>query len=133
MRDLPCSSAYPARCQPMVPFFSATTRLGIPALINDWDPIMLRVRPAQFTTTSVSGCATISGTRYTNSAPGQQIAPGILILKNSCSGRLSSTTMSSPASIFPFSSSAGKWGVPYSCSTNSPKALLGTFTPENSS
>ena len=39
----------------MVPFFSATTLFGMPALISDCAPMMERVRPAQFTTTSVSG------------------------------------------------------------------------------
>ena len=44
----------------MVPFFSATTRLGTPALISDCAPMMLRVRPAQLTTTKVSGERTAS-------------------------------------------------------------------------
>jgi hypothetical protein len=39
----------------MVPSFSATTGLGMPAFFSDWQPMMLRVRPAQFTTISVSG------------------------------------------------------------------------------
>ena len=39
----------------MVPSFSATTGFGMPAFFSDWQPMMLRVRPAQFTTTSVSG------------------------------------------------------------------------------
>ena len=39
----------------MVPLRSATTLFGTPALISDCAPMMLRVRPAQLTTTSVSG------------------------------------------------------------------------------
>ena len=39
----------------MVPFRSAATRFGRPALTSDCAPMMLRVRPAQLTTTSVSG------------------------------------------------------------------------------
>jgi len=31
----------------MVPLRSANTGLGIPALINDWVPMIERVRPAQ--------------------------------------------------------------------------------------
>ena len=41
----PRASSKPARCQPIVPSLSATTRLGMPALINDCAPMMLRVRP----------------------------------------------------------------------------------------
>ena len=40
----------------MVPSFSATTSFQ-PAFLSDWQPMMLRVRPAQFTTTSVSASA----------------------------------------------------------------------------
>ena len=36
----------------MVPLRRAITGLGIPALTSDCVPMMLRVRPAQFTTTS---------------------------------------------------------------------------------
>ena len=43
----------PAR--PIVPFLSAITLLGNPALISDCAPMIERVRPAQFTTTRVSG------------------------------------------------------------------------------
>src|SRR5438105_453169 len=44
----------------MVPSLSATTGFGMPALRSDWQPMMLRVRPAQFTTTSVSGSGAMS-------------------------------------------------------------------------
>ena len=47
----------------MVPFFSAITLLGRPALISDCAPMIERVRPAQFTTTSVSGRGAKSFTR----------------------------------------------------------------------
>ena len=36
----------------MVPFLSATTLFGIPALTRDCAPMIERVRPAQFTTTT---------------------------------------------------------------------------------
>ena len=39
----------------MVPFLSAATRFGIPAFTSDCAPMMLLVRPAQFTTTSDEG------------------------------------------------------------------------------
>ena len=54
----------------MVPLRSATTLFGTPALISDCAPMMLRVRPAQLTTTSVSGEGARSWTRSTSSAPG---------------------------------------------------------------
>ena len=60
----------------MRPPESDTTRLGTPALINDWAPMMPRVRPAQETTTRVPGESTRSLKRCTSSAPGQLIAPG---------------------------------------------------------
>ena len=47
----------------MVPFFSAITLFGRPALISDCAPMIERVRPAQFTTTSVSGRGAKSFTR----------------------------------------------------------------------
>ena len=59
----PRATFRPARCQPMVPFFSAITLLGRPALISDCAPMIERVRPAQFTTTSVSGLGAKSLTR----------------------------------------------------------------------
>ena len=71
-----------------------------------------RVRPAQFTTTSVSGSGATSKIRWTSSAPGQSSAPGRLIRWNSVSGRLSSTTIFSPAARFAASSSAEIDGVP---------------------
>jgi hypothetical protein len=47
----------------MVPSFNATTLFGMPAFRSDWQPMMLRVRPAQLTTTSVSASGTRSCTR----------------------------------------------------------------------
>jgi hypothetical protein len=44
----------------MVPARRATTLFGMPALISVWAPMMLRVRPAQLTTTVVSGDGAIS-------------------------------------------------------------------------
>src|SRR5262249_45682532 len=129
--DFWLSHTNPAKCQPMVPFRSATTLFGIPALIRDWAPIMLRVRPAQLTTMVVDGEGTMSRTRRTSSAPGTLIPFGIDIRVYSSNGRLSSTLSSVPSCIIAFSSAALMLGVPLSCSTNSPKALLGTCTPEN--
>jgi hypothetical protein len=59
----PRATFRPARCQPMVPFLSAITLLGNPALISDCAPMIERVRPAQFTTTRVSGLGAKSFTR----------------------------------------------------------------------
>ena len=39
----------------MVPLRRATTRFGMPALSSDCAPMIERVRPAQLTTTRVSG------------------------------------------------------------------------------
>ena len=83
----------------MVPLRSATTLLGTPALISDCAPMMLRVRPAQLTTTSVSGEGAMSRTRSTSSAPGTLVAVGIETRRYSSNGRLSSTTMSARLSI----------------------------------
>ena len=51
----PRSQRQPASSQPIVPLRSATTLLGMPARRRLSAPMMLRVRPAQFTTTSVFG------------------------------------------------------------------------------
>ncbi len=80
----------------MVPLRSATTLFGTPALISDCAPMMLRVRPAQLTTTRVSGEGAMSRTRSTSSAPGTLVAVGIETRRYSSNGRLSSTTMSAP-------------------------------------
>ena len=117
----------------MVPLRSATTLFGRPALISDCAPMMLRVRPAQLTTTSVSGEGAMSWMRSTSSAPGTLVAVGIETRWNSSNGRLSTTTMSVPLRIRPSSSSAEMLGVWQACSMCSPNALLGTLTPENSS
>ena len=95
----------------MVPLRSATTLLGRPALISDCAPMMLRVRPAQFTTTSVSGDGAMSRMRSTSSAPGTLVAVGIETRWNSSNGRLSTTTMSVPLRISASSSSAEMLGV----------------------
>jgi hypothetical protein len=76
-RSWPWSGVKPASVQPMVPLRSATTWLGRPALISDCAPMMLRVRPAQLTTTSVAGSGAASRMRNTSSAPGMSIPPGI--------------------------------------------------------
>ena len=60
----------------MVPLRNATTLFGTPALISDCAPMMLRVRPAQLTT-SVSGEGARSRTRSTSSAPGTLTPVGI--------------------------------------------------------
>src|SRR5262249_40056085 len=129
--DLLLSQVKPARCHPIVPLRSATTLFGTPALIRDWAPILLRLRHAQLTTMVVDGEGTMSRTRSTSSAPGTLIPVGIETRVYSSNGRLSSTLNSVPSCIIAFSSAALMLGVPLSCSTNSPKALLGTCTPEN--
>ena len=114
----------------MVPLRSAITLFGTPALISDCAPMMLRVRPAQLTTMVVSGEGAISCTRRTSSAPGTLMPEGIEMREYSSKGRLSSTTILAPLCISASSSCALILGVPLLCSTNSPKALLGTCTPE---
>jgi hypothetical protein len=116
----------------MVPLRSATTLFGTPALMSDCAPMILRVRPAQLMTIVVSGEGTLSRTRSTSSAPGTLMPVGIEIRAYSSKGRLSSTLISVPLRIIALSSPALMLGVPLSCSTNSPNALLGTCTPENS-
>ena len=59
-------------CRPSAP----PRWFGMPALRSDWQPMMLRVRPAQFTTTSVSGSGARSCTRQASSAPGMSMPPG---------------------------------------------------------
>ena len=95
----------------MVPLRRATTRLGMPALISDCAPMIERVRPAQLTTTSVSGSGARAPMRQTSSPPGTQVAVGMLMTRNSSSGRLSTITMFSRASILAFSSCAAIEGV----------------------
>ena len=125
-RAEPVSSARPESVQPIVPFSSAATRFGTPASISDCAPMIERVRPAQFTTTSVSGSGARSRTRRASSAPGTHIPPGMFMRRYSASGRLSRTTCFLPAARSAASSSAVRRGVPHSASTNSPNALLGT-------
>ena len=84
---LPLSGLKPARLQPIVPLRSATTLFGTPALISDCAPMIERVRPAQLTTTSVSGLGAMSCTRSTSSAPGTFTPVGIETRKNSSNGR----------------------------------------------
>ena len=67
--------------------------------MSDCAPMMLRVRPAQLTTTSVSGSGATSRTRSTSSAPGTSMPPGMAMRWYSSHGRLSSTTMSARRSI----------------------------------
>ncbi len=93
--------------------------------------MMLRVRPAQFTTTGVSGERSTACARPTNSTPGASRPPGMLITWNSSNGRLSRITISSPASSRCFSAAASICGVSWACSTTSPNALLGTLKPLN--
>ena len=71
--------------------------------------------------------------RSTSSAPGTLMPPGIETREYSSNGRLSTTTTSAPPRKSWSSSAAAIEGVRSTCSTNSPNALLGTLTPENSS
>jgi hypothetical protein len=121
----------------MVPLRSAATGLGMPAFTSDCVPMMLRVRPAQLTMTRVAGSGASSRTRSTSSAPGTLVAEGMLIVWYSSKRRASSTTTFalpfSLPSISACTSGAESDGVCRSCSTSSPKDLLGTFTSRNSS
>src|SRR5215813_9931399 len=80
LRLAPWVTWKPARCQAMVPSFRETTLLVTPALISDWAPMMLRVRPPQLTMTIVLGDGTRSLKRKTSSAPGTLTAVGIELL-----------------------------------------------------
>ncbi len=117
----------------MVPLRSATTRLGSPALISDCVPMMLRVRPAQLTTTVVAGSGASARARSTSSAPGTLVAVGMLMTWYSSNRRASSTTRSARPSSRARSSRASTAGVPAAASTSSPNALLGALTSMNSS
>ncbi len=117
----------------MVPLRSATTRFGSPALISDCVPMMLRVRPAQFTTTRVDGSGASAPARVTSSAPGTLVAVGMLIVWYSSNRRASRTTTSAPVRSRARSWLAARAGVPAVASTSSPKALLGALTSRKSS
>ncbi len=95
----------------MVPSFKATTSFAIPAFRSDWQPMMLRVRPAQLTTTSVSGSGASSCTRYTSSAPGASMPPGMFMRWYSSYGRESRMTSFLPLSISRLISCGGTRGV----------------------
>ena len=74
--------------------------------------MILRVRPAQFTTTSVFGSGAMSPMRYTSSPPGTLTPVGIDMRTNSSCVRLSSTTIFRPASIHDFRSGGSTLSVP---------------------
>ena len=95
----------------MVPSLSATTRFGMPAFLSDWQPMMLRVRPAQFTTTSVSGSGARSCTRYASSAAGLSMPPGMHMRWYSSNGRESRTTSFAPDACSSRSSAGVMRGV----------------------
>ena len=113
-----------------MPFFNANTGFGIPALRRLCAPMIDRVRPAQFTTTGVSGDERRPGTRYTNSAPGQSTPPGRLTVRNSAIGRASTSTISRPDDNHSRNSAASIRGVSRSCSTISPNAFEMIPLPE---
>ncbi len=117
----------------MVPLRRASTRFGPPALISDWAPMRLRVRPAQFTTTVVAGSGAIVPTRMTSSAPGTLVAVGMLIAWYSSNRRASTTTTSAPVRSIAARFSAVTSGVPAVTAISSPNALLGALTSANSS
>ena len=105
----------------------------MPALISDWAPMIERVRPAQLTTTVVSGSGAMSKMRSASSAPGTSMPPGMFMALNSLIGRLSTMARSSPRSFMACSSAAGIWGVSYQSSMHSPNAFDGTLTPVKTS
>ena len=105
----------------------------MPAFTSDWVPMMLRVRPAQFTTMRVVALGARLRARSTSSAPGTLMAPGMLIVWYSSKRLASSTTMSASLSIKALTSVADIDGVLRLDSTSSPKALPGTLTSRNNS
>ena len=72
-----------------------------------------RVRPAQFTTTSVSGFGARSRTWRTSSAPGTFTPPGMFMRRYSANGRLSRIATERPASASAASAPAAMRGAPY--------------------
>ena len=131
--DAPWTKLWPAKVQPIVPLRKALTGLGIPALINDCVPMMLRVRPAQLTMMRVVAFGAMARARKTNSAPGTLTPLGMLMVWYSSKRRLSRTTTSALESIKALTSCADRDGVWRTDSTNSPNDLLGTLTSRNSS
>ncbi|MNT52816.1 hypothetical protein D3C72_1898580 [compost metagenome] len=117
----------------MVPLRNAATGFGRPALIKDCVPMMLRVRPAQFTMTRVCGSGASSRTRSTSSAPGRLVAVGMLMVWYSSKRRASTITTSACSSMSACTSRAASDGVWRFASTSSPNDLLGTFTSRNTS
>ena len=87
------------------------TGLGTPALMSDCAPMMLRVRPAQFTTSVVVGLGAIARARRTSSAPGTLMPVGMLIVLYSSNRRASRMAISACSSISARSSSAESEGV----------------------
>ena len=129
---IPWSKVKPPKAQPWVPLRRARIGFENPHWRNVSAPMIERVRPAQFMTNVVSGSIARAGIRYANSALGQERAEGIDILKYSCFGRPSKTTVGSSRSNLSCNSSAEMDGVMHSCSTSSPNVFDGTFTPLNS-
>lgn len=89
-----CASVWPASVQPIVPLRRAWTGFGTPALISDWVPMMLRVRPAQLTITGVCGEGVRLSTRRASSPPGTLMLPGMLMVWYSSKRRASTITTS---------------------------------------
>ena len=126
-------SSRPANFQPIVPFSSAATRLAMPTLRSDCVAMMLRVRPAQLSTSRVSAAGAASGARSTTSTPGALRPIGMFMVAYSSNLRTSTTATSPPAMTSAWSRSGAMKGTPRRHATSSPKALLGALTSLNSS
>ena len=95
-------------------------------------PMMLRVRPAQFTTTVAFGRSrSRSWMRRASSPPGALRPPGMQKRWYSSGVRVSRMISSSPRRWRRASSSASMVGTWCCTSTFSPKSLLGTFMPHS--
>ncbi|WP_332309115.1 hypothetical protein [Candidatus Burkholderia verschuerenii] len=95
---------------------------------------MLRVRPAQWITMVVSGAPAKASICAASSPFGTQTAPGIAIRRCSSRVRPSISASGQPprSARHRCNCAALTCGVPYSCSTSSPKVFDATLTPRNS-
>ena len=126
----PVSSSSPAISQPMVPLRRSKT-FEKPMRCRSRAPTMLRVRPAQCTTTVASGSGTRSAMCMATSPLGALRLPGMVTRRCSSGVRESRSTIFSPRRWRAASSSgciSAMW-----CTTCifSPKSLLGTLTPHS--
>ena len=115
-----------------MPFLSPTASVR-PIRCNPLVPMMLRVRPAQLTTTVVSGSSSLvmSVMRRANSPPGTLRPPGMQKRRYSSGVRVSRITSFLPSSIHWCSSVASISLTWWTTSMRSPKSLEGTLLPHS--